>query len=148
MTLSVALDAALSGLSVTSEQTAVVSRNVARAGDPSASRKTANVVTLPGAGIRLASITRAADSALLDKMLGATADASRQKAMVEALDRLDQTINDPELEVSPAALVGKLADAIQRYAATPQDPIAARAAVAAAGDLAAALNGATEAVQQ
>ena len=34
MTLSIGLDAALSGLSITAEQTSVVSRNVARAGDP------------------------------------------------------------------------------------------------------------------
>ncbi len=148
MTLSVALDAALSGLSVTSDQTAVVSRNVARAGDASASRKTGNVVTLPGAGVRLASITRATDAALLDKMLGATSDAGRQRVMVEALDQLDQTVNDPELEASPAALVAKLASAIQGYAAAPQDATAARSAVAAANNLAKGLNSATQTVQQ
>ena len=71
MTLSIGLDAALSGLSATAEQTAVVSRNIARAGDPHASRKTANLVTLPGGGVELASITRATNDALFDKMLGA-----------------------------------------------------------------------------
>ena len=52
MSLSVGLDAALSGLSVSADQTSVVSRNVARAGDPHATRKTANVVTAPGGGVR------------------------------------------------------------------------------------------------
>jgi flagellar hook-associated protein FlgK len=45
MTLSVGLGVANSGLSVTADQTAVVSRNVANAGDLYASRKTANIIT-------------------------------------------------------------------------------------------------------
>jgi flagellar hook-associated protein 1 FlgK len=148
MTLSIGLNTALSGLSVTADQTSVVSRNVARAGDPSASRKIANLVTLPGGGVKLESITRASNAALYEKLLGATADAGTQKVIVDALDQLDQTVNDPELDASPAALVGKLADAIQAYAAAPQDATAARSAIAAAGDLAQALNGATRTVQQ
>src|SRR5437867_183551 len=104
MTLSIGLNAALSGLSVTADQTAVVSRNVARAGDPHASRKTANLVTLPGGGVKLASITRTSNAALFDKMLGATSDAGTQQTILDALNQLDQTINDPELDASPAAL--------------------------------------------
>ena len=78
MSLSAGLDAAVSGLSVTAEQTKIVSRNGARAGDTQASRKTANVVTGPGGGVRLASVTRASNQALFDKMLGASTDASAQ----------------------------------------------------------------------
>src|SRR6185503_10955681 len=148
MTLSIGLDAALSGLSTAADQTSVVSRNVARAGDASASRKIASLVTLPGGGVKLGPITRATNAALYDKLLGATSDAGAQQAIVDALNLLDNTVNDPELDASPAALVGKLADAIHRYAAAPQDATAARSAVAAAGDLARALNDATQAVQQ
>ena len=148
MTLSIGLDAAISGLSTAADQTSVVSRNVARAGDASASRKIANLVTLPGGGVKIASITRVANAALYDKLLGATSDAGAQQAIVDALNQLDNTVNDPELDASPAALVGKLADALQRYAAAPQDTTAARSAVATAGDLARALNDATQAVQQ
>ena len=121
MTLSIGLDAALSGLSTAADQTSVVSRNVARAGDPSASRKIASLVTLPGGGVKLGPITRATNSALYDKLLGATSDAGAQQAIVDALNLLDNTVNDPELDASPAALVGKLADAIHRYAAAPQN---------------------------
>ena len=148
MTLSIGLEAALSGLATTSDQTSVVSRNVARAGEPGASRKIANLITLPGGGVKLASVTRVSNAALYDKLLGATSDAGARQAIVDALNRLDGTVNDPELDASPAALVGKLADAIQRYAAAPQDAAAARSAVAAAGDLAQALNDATRAIQQ
>ena len=87
MSLSVGLDAAVSGLSVSADQTSVVSRNVARAGDPHATRKTANVVTAPGGGVRIASITRASNQALFDKMLAASTDASAQKAILRRAER-------------------------------------------------------------
>lgn len=148
MTLSVGLQAALSGLSTTAEQTSVVSRNVARAGDASASRKIANLISLPGGGVRLATVTRASNAALLDKMLGATSDAGAQRAIAQALGQLDQTSSDPELDASPAAMVGKLVDALQTYASTPQTGAAARSAVNAAVDLARTLNDATRVVQQ
>jgi flagellar hook-associated protein 1 FlgK len=95
MSLSVGLDIALSGLSTTAEQTGIVSRNVARASDPSATRKIANVVTASGGGIRLASVTRAANASLLEKMLGATSSAAAQNAVLESLNRLNQTTDDP-----------------------------------------------------
>src|SRR5581483_12307821 len=98
MSLSIGLDVALSGLSTSAQQTAVVSRNVARAGDPNATRKTANVVTAAGGGVRVASVTRQADQALFEKMLGASTGAAAQKAIVDALSKLDQTSGDPELD--------------------------------------------------
>ena len=79
MSLSIGLDVALSGLSTTAEQTAVVARNVARANDPYATRKIANVITTDNGGIRVASVTRAANSALLEKMLSATSTAAAQQ---------------------------------------------------------------------
>jgi flagellar hook-associated protein 1 len=147
MSLSIGLDVAVSGLSVTSDQTTVVSRNVARAGDAHASRKTANVVTAYGGGVRIASVTRVANQALFDKMLAATTDASGQKAIADALSTLDQTVNDPQLDASPAAQVAKFAAALQQYAQSPQDPSLASAAVTAAKDLAGSLNSATQTVQ-
>lgn len=147
MSLSIGLDVALSGLSTTAEQTAVVARNVARANDPYATRKNANVVTTANGGIRVASVTRAANMALLEKMLGATSTAAGQQALVEGLNRLDETVGDPELDTSPAAMIQKLNNAIQQYAAAPQDPIRAQSAVAAAQNLADSLNSATRAVQ-
>jgi flagellar hook-associated protein 1 len=147
MSLSVGLDVALSGLSTTAEQTAVVSRNVANAGTAGASRKTANVVTWSGGGTRLASITRVANAALLARMLAATSSAAAQKAAVDALNPLNQTVDDPELDRSPAATLQKLNDAIQQYAAAPQDTIRAQSAVAAAQNAAVALNDATATVQ-
>src|SRR5262249_41248376 len=55
---------------------------------------------------------------------------------------------DPEQDASPAALVSKFGDALQRYAASPQDAVAGRTAVSAAGDLVQGLHDATQVVQQ
>lgn len=148
MTLSVGLGIAQSGLSVTADQTAVVSRNVANAGDPLATRKNANVVTGPGGGVRVASITRVFNDALFKSVLASTSAASGQNAIVEALDFLDQTINDPELDASPAALIAKFTSTLQQYAETPNNTVLAQTAVAAAGDLVLGLNSATQTVQQ
>ena len=147
MSLSVGLDVALSALSSTSEQTSVVARNTARANDAFATRKWANVVTTENGGIRVSSVTRAANSAMLDKMLSATSVSAAQKAIIDALNTLDQTIADPELDASPAAMIQKLTDAIQQYAAAPHDTLRAQSAVAAAQNLADSLNAATDTVQ-
>lgn len=147
MTLTSALDVARTGLSVTSGRTSVISRNIIGAGEPLASRKLAQVVTTPDGGVRIASVTRTSDKALLARMLSANSGASQQSSIVTALDRLDSTVLDPELDISPAALVGKLADAVQIYSATPHDMVAAQSAVAAAKDLVYALNSATQTVQ-
>ncbi|HJU33410.1 MAG TPA: flagellar hook-associated protein FlgK, partial [Hyphomicrobiaceae bacterium] len=147
MSLRIGLDAAVSGLSTAAEQTGIVSRNIARAGDPSATRKSANVVTTLGGGVHVASITRTTNQALLDKMLAATTGAASQKAIADALANLDETVNDPDLENSPAAQISKFAAALQQYAQAPQDAVLARSAVNAAKDLANTLNSATTTVQ-
>src|SRR5690606_41217845 len=86
------------------------------------------------------------DSALLAQMLAANSATGQQRSIVEALDRLDGTVLDPELDASPAALIGKLMDAIQIYSAAPHDTVAAQSAMAAARDLTHALNSATDTV--
>ncbi|MCZ7594036.1 MAG: flagellar hook-associated protein FlgK [Hyphomicrobium sp.] len=147
MSLSASLNTAISSLATTAEQTSVLSRNVARAGDPTASRKNAEVITIPGYGVRLASVTRVVNVALFNNVLSSTSSEAGQRAIVEALEQLEQTVNDTELESSPAALVQKLANAIQQYAAAPASTAHAQSAVATARDLATALNSATDLVQ-
>ena len=148
MSLSVGLDVALSGLSTTAEQTAVVSRNVARANDPYATRKIANVVTIGRRRTRRlrsrAPPTPRCSRRCWRPRLGGRA----QQAIVEALDRLD-----PDDQRSRA-----------RHVAGGDDPEAQRRAPAVCGraagphrgrsrqwrrpaDLADSLNAATTTVQ-
>jgi flagellar hook-associated protein 1 FlgK len=148
MTLSVGLGISQSSLSVSADQTSIVSRNIANAGNPFASRKAANVITAAGGGVKIASIMRVTNEALFKSVLSTTSAAAGQRAIVDALDRLDQTINDPELDASPAALIAKFASALQQYADAPSNAVLARTAVSAGVDLAVGLNSAAVTVQQ
>lgn len=148
MSLSASLNTALSSLATTADQTSVLSRNIARAGDTTASRKYAEVITTPGYGVRLSSVNRVVNEALFKNVLASTSSSAGQQAVVDALEQLEQTVNDTELDTSPAAMLQKLTDAIQRYSAAPENLATAQAAVAAARDMASTLNSATDVVQQ
>lgn len=147
MSLSVAMDIARSKLAVAADQSAVVSRNIQNASDKTASRKVTNLTTAPGGGVKLASITRVTNASLQANVLTSTSLQSKQQAIVDALDKIETTINDPELDVSPQALLGKVQDALQLYAAAPNDIVRAKSAVAAAQNLVTGLNDATKLVQ-
>lgn len=148
MGLTTSLGIGRSSLFVAAEQTSVISRNIANADTALYSRKTANTVTIPGSGVRVVSISRASEPALLRNMLRANSDSAAQKVIADALNQLDQTVNDPELDTSPAALIGKLSDALQQYQVQPQSELAGRAAITAARNLAFALNTATQVVNE
>ena len=147
MPLSVSMEIAKSSLDTLQERTAVVSRNIGNAGNDYASRKIVHTVSAPGGGVRIGSIERATDSALFKNVLVANAKVGEQQEIDRALDRLNETISDPEQDFSPAALVGKLGDALQQYSAGPQDPIRAKAVLDAATDMVNGLESATEATQ-
>jgi len=146
MALSIGVDVARSSLAAVSEQIAVVSRNVARAGDPDATRKTARVITGPGSNVHVGRLDRAADPLLLESYLNANSANQAQGAIGTGLDRLQQTVDDTDLERSPAALIAKLGSALQTYSGAPQDPAVAASVVTAAKDLASALNQASATV--
>jgi flagellar hook-associated protein 1 FlgK len=145
MSLSVAYNTARSSLLASQSQMATVSRNITGASDPSYSRKIAALVTQGGAA-RVVTL-RASDTALLSKMLETTSDAATQKALLEGLEKLSQTVGDTELDASLAARIGALDNALKQYANAPENQQYARAFVTAANEMALGLNRATAAVQ-
>jgi flagellar hook-associated protein 1 FlgK len=148
MTLTAAMETARSNLSVLNAKTAVISRNIANAGNEYASRKIVNTATgLNGTGVHITSITRASDEALFRNVLSSNSDASYQQALVDALDQLNATINDTEQDSSPAALISKLKDALQEYSASPGELVRAQSVISKAGDIATGLNTASKLVQ-
>ncbi|KLK94319.1 flagellar hook protein FlgK [Microvirga vignae] len=144
MSLSVAYNTARSSLQASQSQMAIVSRNTAGASDPAYSRKIGALVTTGGAA--RVTVLRASDRALLNKMLETTSDAATQKSLLEGLQRLSQTIGDPELDESPAARIGALNNALKQYANAPDDTVLARGFVKTASDLATSLNQATSSI--
>lgn len=147
MSLTVGLDIAKQGLRTTSEQTAILMRNVTRADDPYASRKVAHLITSITGGVRLGTVQRLADQALLDNLMRSSSSHEAQLAIADALNALDATIGDPELGASPAAMMQDLMDSLQEYAARPHDAIAARAALDSAVRVAESLNNASQEVR-
>ena len=145
MSLSVALNTARGSLSANGLQTDTVSRNVAGVGDASYSRKVASLVTTDGP-VRVV-VNRVSNTALFDKMINSTSDLAGRKAILDALKHLEQTVGDTEADGSVAAKASALNQALSNAANQPNDQNLAKAAVAAAKDLARALNQASTTVQ-
>lgn len=146
MSLTSALNTARSSLLSTSGQIAVSSRNVAGAGDPTYSRKVAQLITNGDGSVHLGTIRRSSDLALYFTMLGATSRASGQEALATGIGRLATTIGDPEDEQSPAARLSALTTALQQASSRPDDPALAQSVLSKASDLATTLNAAANTV--
>ena len=124
----------------------MVSRNIANQGNTSASRKIANISTVYGLPT-VASISRASSSALLGSLLSANSSQAQQSAISDALTQLQSTLGTGSTDTnSPTALLGQLTNALQTYAASPQNMASGQAAVAAQ-NLASGLNSASTTVQ-
>lgn len=147
MSLSMALNVAKSSLQTSGVQTATTSRNIAGGAETSYSRKSAVVITGIGGTVQVLSIQRATDAALYKTTLKATSASAREDALLAGLTTMSQTIDDPELDQSPAAKLGDLNDKLQQYAANPSDTILAQAVLSSATALTTTLNQATTTVQ-
>ncbi|MCP3464117.1 flagellar hook-associated protein FlgK [Bradyrhizobium sp. CCGUVB23] len=148
MSLTAALDNARSSLMATGVQSSVISRNIAAASQAGYSRKIAVLDTLPGAGVYVAAIQRAASVGLFTNVLTATSASAGQSALYDGLQKIAaSTVDDPELNQSPTAELNKLKQALQQFANAPDNTTLAQAAVSSAKDMATALNDATNTVQ-
>lgn len=141
MSLAHTLDVARSSLSVVSDRAAVVSRNVAHAGDPGSSRKVVRLSTDAGHAPRLTGIARIVSEALRGNVVAATSDAARQEVIVAALDELDAAGRDADGGDLAAARLTALRSALQTYASSPADASIASRVLNAAKDVAGTLRG-------
>ena len=144
MTLGSAWSVGLSGLSTSADQMSLVSRNVARAGDPDAARKVGEQITLLGGGARLSSVARVADQALLKGVLASSSALARETSVISYLDQVYSAFLDASVDSSPAALIADLESQVRLLANQPSSRAAALEVVSTASRLAQTLNGATE----
>lgn len=148
MSLTAALDSARASLMASGIQSSTISRNIAGASAAGYSRKIAVLDNLPGAGVYVAAIQRAASSSLYNNVLIATSASAKQDAILNGLQTISaSTVDDPETGQSPTAQLNKLKQALQQYANAPDNTTLAQAAVTSAKDMATALNQATKTVQ-
>ena len=142
MNLNVAANVARQSLIASQQQIALSGRNIAAASDPSRSRSSAVTATTIDGGVRISGFRRAEDNALFTRMIRATSATAEADAVLTHLNVLADTIGDPEDEVSPAALIGKLSSALADYANAPDDALFGQTAVERARELAAGLKNA------
>lgn len=146
MDLSVALNTARSSLLTTAKQLAISGRNIAGANDPGYTRKIADPSTTDDGSAQILTIARAADLGLFRRVVGATSAAGGSQAILDGLNRLQETVGDTTSDTSPAARLNALATAIQAEANAPSDQSLARATVTAAKGVVSSLAGATATV--
>ncbi|EAU41142.1 flagellar hook-associated protein K [Fulvimarina pelagi HTCC2506] len=138
---------ARSSLSVTSQQSALVARNVANADDPTATRKYASQVSERLGAVDIRAISQSSDPALYRSLISAQASLGTNETLAEALDRVRDVIGDVDASTSPSASIAALKDALTDLAASPENSQLQRTAVDAARSLATNLNNATMSVQ-
>ncbi|MDY8108087.1 flagellar hook-associated protein FlgK [Fulvimarina sp. 2208YS6-2-32] len=138
---------ARSSLSVTSQQSALIARNVANADDPTATRKYANQISEKPGAVKILSIAQSSDPALYRTMVKAQASHATNETMAKALDRVRDVIGDVDAPTSPSAKIAALKGTLTDLAASPENTKLQRAAIDAAHDMASSLNNATKAVQ-
>ena len=148
MNLSNAMSIAQSSLASNANQISVVSRNISNANNTGYSRKIANLGTTDDGASQVVSVGQATDQALFTNMLGASSDAASASAISAGLDQLQKTVDDSQTSTSPSALISDLSNALQQYAASPDDTTVAQGVLTAAQSLASGLNNAAATVQQ
>src|SRR6202451_3102748 len=94
MTLSSAYNIINSSFAATAAQSAIIARNITNVSTPGYSREIANIVDNPYGGADVASITREANSALLDQVNSSTSESASQSAISAGLATLAQTVSD------------------------------------------------------
>ncbi len=123
MSISTALSAALSGLTVTSRRAEVVSSNVANAATPGYVRRelvlAARMVGDSGQGVASVGLRRDQDRFLLDDRRGAGAEAGGRGLIADALRRIEAALGTPEDE---ASVTGRIAAVERALIAAAGDP--------------------------
>ena len=151
MSISSALSSALTGLTATSRQAEVVASNVANASTPGYGRRgvslSASVLGGTGQGVLVRGVTRQIDQFLINDRRGAQAAAGERDTRAGFLRQMEGIVGQPGDPASLSARVAALDRALIEAASRPESGARLTTAVDAARQLAAGLNGASNAIQ-
>ena len=140
--LSSALSNALSGLLVTSGQSAVVSRNVTRANDADYSRRDVGLSLASDGTVRLGEYTRSADKSIQDRVLKTTSALGNAQIRYDALTALSGIIGDPQDNTSVTAGLFRLQQSMRDFQNNPSNSTYAATTIAESRSLATRINSA------
>lgn len=141
MTLSFALNNAVSGLAASSTQADLIAGNVANAlTDGYGRREVALSSQAAGGGVRVDGVVRASAPAATEARRVAEAAEGAASVQSDVLARLSAAVGDPGAPDALATLADKMDAAFASAAETPESTIALKTAVQAADDYAASVN--------
>ena len=156
MSLTSALGIAQSALANNAAQSALLSKNIANVSNPDYSRESVGTISQVSGYVTTGATQRATDKALLASLFSAQSISSSSQALSNGLtqiasllglDTTSTSSTSAATDNSPATLIGALSNALQSYAASPDQTSLGSAAVAAAKALAANLNQTSTSVQ-
>ncbi|MEO0398803.1 MAG: flagellar hook-associated protein FlgK [Pseudomonadota bacterium] len=136
MTISQALSAATSGLSVSSRRAAVVSSNISNALTPGYSRREVTSVEKitagVGLGVEISGIQRASDPALTASRRAAVGDSSRDTVIADTQSKLTGLLGGPEEAFSFFSIIDDFEQSLSDLRETPESTTQQQNAVVAA----------------
>jgi flagellar hook-associated protein 1 len=144
--LSSALSSALSGLLVTSGQSAVLSKNVTRANDENYSRRGVELTLARDGSARLGTYSRSTDQGLQDRVLRSSSQLGDSQIAFDSLSSLSSIVGDPQDKTSVAGGLFELQQSLRNYQNNPSNRTFATVAIADARSLASRLNAASQQV--
>lgn len=145
MSLTTALQTSRTALGLSAAQSALTSRNIAGAGDPTYSQKFLRVAS-GNVDPMWAGVERAASVALQRSALDATSDEGSASVLAKGLESIKTAFSGSSSETSILGRIGALGDALQTASSQPGNPAALMGAVNAAGSVAGTLRSAAGAV--
>lgn len=146
MSLASSLNTANSIFRNTSQQTSVLSTNIANDGNENYVRRQSVVVqTVYGASTT--QTERSQHMALLRQLSSSTSEESAQTTLLEGLTTLSDALGGNDYELSTSSYLANLQSSLQSFAAAPGEYALASTVVTDAIDVANSLNNATAAVQ-
>jgi flagellar hook-associated protein 1 FlgK len=151
MSLNIALNYAVSGLTATQQQLQVLAGNIANAQTPGYSEETlpeySSGVTNGGAGVVTGQIQRETDKGLQTALLAQTTLSSNNAATNSYQQQIQNILGQVGSGNSFADALNSFQSALQTAAATPEDPMAQLGAVNAGQQLVSQLNNLSSNVQ-
>ncbi|MGB0925702.1 MAG: flagellar hook-associated protein FlgK [Pikeienuella sp.] len=144
MTLSFALNSAVSGLSANSAQADVISSNIANALTEGYGRRDVAISSATaggaGVGVRIDGVVRASSPVATEARRVAEASEGFSSLRATVFDRLSAAVGDPGAVDALATLADSLDEAIAAAADTPESAVLLKTAARAAGDYTTSVN--------
>ncbi|MBR0556987.1 flagellar hook-associated protein FlgK [Ciceribacter sp. L1K23] len=147
MTLTSALHSAKSVFTNSGETSAVISKNIANAGNENyVKRSTVVMTTLEGATV--VATNRAEQDVLQRQMFLASSESSGQDVLLDGLEQLQSILGGNDYELAPSTYLAEFYNSLEQFAAKPGELSLAQTTVSSAVDVVNSLNNASNSVQQ